>query len=445
MKSYEEMAKDVFQRIDAYETDQRAKRAKVTKVAASVTPVCVAAAVGVGLWKGGVLSSHHDQLIRNSVESTSSDVILSANTNTSTGTSEENAISMFTTNRKAAAADATTPHTTENIGSANEVNSTDSISAKANTPAANNTTTPPADTRSSIINNGAQSMTHTPTVETTAHVQQSIPGADGNSTPAAPSSATEHHTTKAANSNQQTTTSVQHTMPAKTSDFSHQVIWATDDAAVDHFVEGLTEWHQFNSVGYRLYDALESGKDDDIFAILARPAVDYTFKYNGKTLAQYYSDMCNERNLPEILAQLQKEGDSLKYGDALYKTGTPTGEKWAQSWYEERIKYYGDAILGKYIVNGEFLSEKLEQDLAAAMNCNEATIAYKTAYGAYLSQVAASIHGELPAEVVTEENGIIMYLTREEFSVFSPDGISGWTFDLASKDNETTYQYGSDE
>ena len=429
MKSYEEMAKDVFQRIDAYEADQRAKRAKVTKVAASVTPVCVAAAVGVGLWKGGVLSSHHDQLIRNSVESTSSDVILSVNTNTSTGTSEENAVSMFTTNRKAAAADATTHHTTENIGSANEVNSTDSISAKTNTPAANNTTTPPADDRTSNVNNGSQS----------------IPVADRNSTPVVPSSATEHHTSKAANSNQQTTTSVQHTMPAKTSDFSHQVIWANDDAAVDHFVEGLTEWHQFDSVGYRLYDALESGDDNDIFAILARPAVDYTFKYNGKTLAQYYSDMCNERNLPEILAQLQKEGDSLKYGDALYKTGTPTGEKWAQSWYEERIKYYGDAILGKYIVNGEFLSDKLKQDMATAMNCNEATESYKTAYGAYLSDVAASIHGELPAEVVTEENGIIMYLTREEFSVFSPDGISGWTFDLASKDNETTYQYGSDE
>ena len=429
MKSYEEMAKDVFQRIDAYETDQRAKRAKVTKVAASVTPVCVAAAVGVGLWKGGVLSSHHDQLIRNSVESTSSDVILSANTNTSAGTSEENAVSMFTTNRKTAAVDITTPHTTEKIGSATEVNSTDNISAKTNTPAAKNTTTPAADDRTSNVNNGSQS----------------IPVADRNSIPVVPSSATEHHTSKAANSNQQTTTSVQHTLPAKTGNFSHQVIWATDDAAVDRFVEGLTEWHQFNSVGYRLYDALESGKDDDIFAILARPAVDYTFKYNGKTLAQYYSDMCNERNLPEILAQLQKEGDSLKYGDALYKTGTPTGEKWTQSWYEERIKYYGDAILGKYIVNGEFLCEKLEQDLATAMNCNEATIAYKTAYGAYLSQVAASIHGELPAEVVTEENGIVMYLTREEFSVFSPDGISGWTFDLASKDNETTYQYGSDE
>ena len=429
MKSYEEMAKDVFQRIDAYEADQRAKKAKVTKVAASVTPVCVAAAVGVGLWKGGVLSSHHDQLIRNSVESTSSDVILSANTNTSTGTSEENAISMFTTNRKTAAVDITTPHTTEKIGSATEVNSTDNISAKTNTPAAKNTTTPAADDRTSNVNNGSQS----------------IPVAERNSTPVVPSSATEHHTSKAANSNQQTTTSVQHTMPAKTSDFSHQVIWANDDAAVDHFVEGLTEWHQFDSVGYRLYDALESGDDNDIFAILARPAVDYTFKYNGKTLAQYYSDMCNDRNLPEILAQLQKEGDSLKYGDALYKTGTPTGEKWAQSWYEERIKYYGDAILGKYIVNGEFLSDKLKQDMATAMNCNEATESYKTAYGAYLSDVAASIHGELPAEVVTEENGIIMYLTREEFSVFSPDGISGWTFDLASKDNETTYQYGSDE
>ena len=35
--------------------------------------------------------------------------------------------------------------------------------------------------------------------------------------------------------------------------------------------------------GVELHDALEAGKDNDIFAILARPAFDWDFEYNGKT------------------------------------------------------------------------------------------------------------------------------------------------------------------
>jgi len=244
---------------------------------------------------------------------------------------------------------------------------------------------------------------------------------------------------------QHTDSSVPKTTIAVHDDSGHQVIWAEDMNFVNEFDERFTVWHQFDSVGYRLYEALEAGDDDDIFAILARPSVDYTFRYNGKALAEYYTEMCNERNLSEILAQLLKEGDSLKYGEALYKTGTPTGEKWAQSLYEERIAYYGDTILGRYIVNGEFLSGKVEQDIAAAKNSNEATAAYKTAYEAYLNQVASSVKGVLPAEVVVEDNGIIMYLTKDEFSKFSADRIDGWTFDLAFKNGETTYQYGGDE
>ena len=246
-----------------------------------------------------------------------------------------------------------------------------------------------------------------------------------------------------------TDTAVEHADPSvpKTTtpihnDSGHQVIWAENNNAVIEFDEGFTQWHQFDSVGCRLYEVLESGDDDDVFAILARPVVEYTFLYNGKTLAEYYSDMCNERNLSEILGQLLKEGDSLKYGEALYKTGTPFGEKWAQSLYEERIAYYGETILGKYIVNGEFLSEKVEQDISSAMNNNDATVAYKTAYGAYLNQVASTVKGELPAEVVVEENGIIMYLTKDEFSVFTADRIEAWTFDLAYKGDGMTHQYG---
>jgi len=73
MKNYEEMSKDVLDRIDEYETERKIKRAKITKIAASVTPVCAAAVVGVGLWKGGILTTEHDQFIVSNVETTVSD------------------------------------------------------------------------------------------------------------------------------------------------------------------------------------------------------------------------------------------------------------------------------------------------------------------------------------------------------------------------------------
>jgi len=83
MKKREEMLRDLHRRMDEYESERRMKRAKVTKVAASVTPVCAAAVVGVGLWKGGALTPHNNQLISSTVESTASDVILSADNDSS--------------------------------------------------------------------------------------------------------------------------------------------------------------------------------------------------------------------------------------------------------------------------------------------------------------------------------------------------------------------------
>ncbi len=347
------------------------------------------------------MTPHNDQLISSTVESTASDVILSMDNDTSAdnhssnnkNTADKNsepATSASISDQQAATSETTISHTTENRENVTDDSRTDNTS--------------------SVSDNARTEDKEKQAVTDTAvqHTDSSVP---------------------------KTTTAIH-------DDSGHQVIWAEDMNSVNEFYEGFRVWYQFDSVGYRLYEALEAGDDNDIFAILTRPSFDYTFRYNGKTLAEYYSDMCNERNLPEILAQLLKEGDSLKYGEALYTTGTPTGEKWAQSWYEERIAYYGETILGKYIVNGEFLSEIVEQDISSAMNSNEATAAYKTAYGAYLNHVASSIKGELPTEVVAEDNGIIMYLTKEEFSKFSADRIDGWTFDLAFKNDETTYQYG---
>lgn len=127
MKNYEEMARDVFQRIDEYETEKKAKRAKITRAAAFATPVCAAAVVGIGLWNGGALTPDRNQLISSTVDSTvsDSDIFLSADNDTS-----------------------------ENNGNTNEEHNADAVDT------------------SQITSYEPQTMTEEPTVQTDAPVQQ---------------------------------------------------------------------------------------------------------------------------------------------------------------------------------------------------------------------------------------------------------------------------------
>lgn len=185
MKKHEEMIMDLHRRMDEYESERRMKRAKMTKVAASVTPVCAAAVVGVGLWKGGALTANHDQLISSTVESTTSDVILSAdndssadkhsaNPKNSTNKNGEPATSESTVDRQVATSDAAIPRTTENGENVIEDNGADNASVEENTPVADDRGALVSD-NSTITNNESQRATDSPAVQTEAHVQQTTP------------------------------------------------------------------------------------------------------------------------------------------------------------------------------------------------------------------------------------------------------------------------------
>ena len=185
MKKREEMIMDLHRRMDEYEFERRMKRAKMTKVAASVTPVCAAAVVGVGLWKGGVLTSNHDQLINSTVESTASDVIVSAdndssadkhsaNTKNTTNKNGEPTTSESAADRQVATSDVAIPRTTENGENVIEDNGADNASVEANTPVADDRVAPVSD-NSTITNNESQRATDSPAVQTEAPVQQTTP------------------------------------------------------------------------------------------------------------------------------------------------------------------------------------------------------------------------------------------------------------------------------
>ncbi len=184
MKKREEMLRDLHRRMDEYESERRMKRAKMTKVAASVTPVCAAAVVGVGLWKGGALTPHNDQLISSTVESTASDVILSAENDTSADKHSANnnnadrngepTTSVSATDRQTATADTTIPRVTENDKNVVDGCGADNASVEANTPVSDDKSVPASDNNTNT-NTESQRATEAPVVQTEVPVQQTEP------------------------------------------------------------------------------------------------------------------------------------------------------------------------------------------------------------------------------------------------------------------------------
>ena len=124
--------------------------------------------------------------------------------------------------------------------------------------------------------------------------------------------------------------------------------------------------------GWQMLDTLRealtnSEESDTRFAILASPVL-YgktfsAFVYQGKTYGEWeaYASACyDEMTLRRGLLRL---GDALKYGEALYTTGTPEGERWSKELYEKTVAEFGEDFLARYIVNGELKKDLLEQEI----------------------------------------------------------------------------------
>ena len=164
--------------------------------------------------------------------------------------------------------------------------------------------------------------------------------------------------------------------------------------------------------------------------------IDTNFVYNGKSLAEYALEADAERLLGGKLGQLLKLGDSLKYGDALYKTGTPTGEKWSKELYDETVETIGKDLIAKYIVDGEFLVEKLEADIAACGENKQCLVAYEEARNAFcrsaVNEAVKTLDEKNIKYEIRNETGLVFFITADEFVSFHLDNVSHFGF--ASKD-----------
>lgn len=213
------------------------------------------------------------------------------------------------------------------------------------------------------------------------------------------------------------------------------IIWGNASEVEDM---GFVEWHG-KQITMSLSDALSAEKNKgSLFAIGVNFELNEKFIYDGKSLAQYSAKVDKENLLYDRLGELLKAGDSLKYGEALYKTGTPDGEKWAKELYDETVERIGEDLLAKYIVNGEFLKDKLESDIAEYDNQKPCQIAYEKARNAfYKSAVDKSIEQVKKQNINyerTSETTLIIFATADELSNLSLDNVL--YFGLALKDDE---------
>lgn len=201
-------------------------------------------------------------------------------------------------------------------------------------------------------------------------------------------------------------------------------------------------WHkEWNgkSIGYRLNEAIEQSEEDERLFIYAIPTWNadlVDFVYQGKTLEEYAAEKQAEREAAEKLGQLLKEGEVLQYGEAVYQTGTPDGERWAKELYDTTVAYYGKELLETYIVNGIFLKEKAEFDYAVCCEY-KAREAYETACKAYEEQMLEGAKKQLDAQNIRYIYGylygrgrILMDLSVKEFASLSLDPPSDWNFEL---------------
>ena len=193
-------------------------------------------------------------------------------------------------------------------------------------------------------------------------------------------------------------------------------------------------------IAYTLEQALKNAPVDSLFAITAFPIVDEQFVVDGKTLAEYEAAAREERMLPEKLAQLMKEGESLKYGQALVDGTAPNGEIWAKFLYEERVAFYGE-LLDIYIQDGKFLEDKLWEAMMTPQP-DTAQRAFDAALRWVREQVCRGAAEELAMQGIEsgyrEADGtLVLFATEKAFAGLAfADGLE-WYFGLAFREPGT--------
>ncbi len=198
----------------------------------------------------------------------------------------------------------------------------------------------------------------------------------------------------------------------------------------------FSEWNGKN-ISMELSQELRENGSEKI-DILLDVSMDNTYVYKGKTWNEYRQDYDNAWSTAQKMHELIKMGDYMKYGEKLYTDGTPDGEKWAESYYNEKVEDYGEELLSKYIVNGEFLQDKLIADTEAFETEYEKV--YREAYKAVAQYSAENFYKELQGKNIDcdydkDRNKLVIHMTADEFAALSINNVSLYSLEAPTTDD----------
>lgn len=322
MKKYDELTARLLERRDQYVAVQTAKRKRIMQVALPMSGGLLAAVIGIALWQGGVFENTPPV-----TDNIQPDTAVSTTENTTADTTE----------------DATVPTTTVPTDIIPTVNHSTTVDDGTT---ADKTTSATGKPHSTTTTEQPTTGKTDPTTGTIGKPTKNT--TTGKAKPSKPPVVTVGRTTK-------TTTQTTNTTKRK-----NNVLWSDDCGGIGNEGAVLFKHGKYMKYHMCLHSIVQSAHPNDKIAVLAEPVINMNFVYKGKTMEEYRKEYRKELAIKENLHTLLLYGDLLKYGEALYTTGTPDGTRWAESYYKSTIDTIGEDLLSKYIVNGEFLKEKAQ-------------------------------------------------------------------------------------
>lgn len=199
---------------------------------------------------------------------------------------------------------------------------------------------------------------------------------------------------------------------------------------VTHYDQYTGRWHGKN-ITFELYQALQNPEREPIPVKVCLNAVGIDdFVYQDRTLHEYTLDLVCNDDISKM-EQLLEQGDIIKYGEDVYTTGTPDGTAWTQSYYDYRVEFYGDELLSEYIVDGEFLKERLQSDLKAVKAhyqsiIDEGVDAY---YNARIEETIKLLDAQgIQGEKIAGTHDMLINVTVAEFNELSLETATSYDY-----------------
>ena len=220
-----------------------------------------------------------------------------------------------------------------------------------------------------------------------------------------------------------------------------EIIWAGNNQSNEDpdDADALITWNGW-SMNYSLYEVLNRANDTDFIAVVVRKSnsIDRdSFEYNGTTYGKLRAEQKDLHALREKFVDFPKMSEWLKYGELLYTTGTPDGEKWTKELYDNTVAYYGEDFIAKYIVEGELAFELLSADLLACEHrigeiSNEMVELNEVYHKSYVNDVEDAFVRSGACTVV-QNGSVFLFVQKDELANLKVKGKDNYMLSLARR------------